>query len=148
MKLPPLLCLLAVLIVAPSVAVGDPGKGGARGLGHGNGPPAPPPGQSGDSPGPPPEPPAPDPNAVLSPEGLVTVGADQNVALDAVRAGLALPLDHLLAVASGDWGGRIIDAKLLKSNRGFLYRLTVLTDAGVARRVFVDARTGRTLAAP
>lgn len=154
MKLPILYLVCSVLLLAPVVALAAPGKGQAQG----NGPPPSPPGQAGkDNPPPSPPPPPPagppagpagDPGAVMSPEGLVTLGTDQNLALDAVRSGQALPLDDLLPFVVRHWGGRVIDAKLLTSDHGLFYRLTVLTDSGLSRRVFLDARTGQPAAAP
>ena len=79
---------------------------------------------------------------VYSPEGLITTGADQNIALDAVKSGDALPLDRIEPIALRQWGGRVIDAHLLKVRGTLLYKLTVISDVGVSRRVYYDARTG------
>jgi uncharacterized membrane protein YkoI len=80
--------------------------------------------------------------SVYSPEGLVTIGADQNIALSAVTSGEALPLDRIEPIAIRQWGGRLIDAHLIRVNGTLLYRLTMVSDAGVSRRVYYDARTG------
>jgi hypothetical protein len=151
-----LACSLLALLLSPGVAFADPGNGNGNAYGASNGNGATngndqanghgdhgagsPPGHEDDASG--------NPDLVLSPAGLATIGSDQNVALGAVKAGLAMPLDDLLAFSSSHWDGRVIDAKLLRSNHGYFYRLTVLSDAGVSRRVFVDARTGQPLAAP
>lgn len=83
-------------------------------------------------------------NQILSPEGLVTIAPDQNQAIDAVGSG-ALPLSDISDRAVAQWGGRVIDAKLLRRNGVLVYRLTMLTDQGVSRRVLYDARTGAPL---
>ena len=84
---------------------------------------------------------------VYSPEGLITTGADQNIALDAVKSGDALPLDRIEPIALRQWGGRVIDAHLLKVRGTLLYKLTVISDVGVSRRVYYDARTGASVGA-
>ena len=84
---------------------------------------------------------------VYSPEGLITTGADQNIALDAVKSGDALPLDRIEPIALRQWGGRVIDAHLLKVRGTLLYKLIVISDVGVSRRVYYDARTGASVGA-
>jgi len=83
---------------------------------------------------------------VYSPQGLVTIGAEQNIALDAVKSGDALPLDRIEPAALRRWGGRLIDARLIRVNDMLLYRLTILSDTGVSRRVYYNARTGAPIA--
>jgi uncharacterized membrane protein YkoI len=72
-----------------------------------------------------------------------TADADQNGALDAVKSGQALPLSEIIALAQRAWGGRVIDAKLVQARGNLLYRLTMLDDGGVSRRVYYQARTGQ-----
>lgn len=86
----------------------------------------------------------PDDGSVLSPGGMITLGTDQNQALDALGSG-ALSLSEIADRAVAQWGGRVIDAKLMKRGNNLIYRLTVLSDAGVSRRVLYDARTGASL---
>jgi hypothetical protein len=81
-------------------------------------------------------------SAILSPEGEVTIGADQNIALDALKAGLALPLIESERRAVARWGGRVLDARPYLVGNALLYRLTLISSQGVARRVLVDARNG------
>jgi uncharacterized membrane protein YkoI len=83
--------------------------------------------------------------AVYSPEGLMTTGADQNIALEALTSGEALPLDQIEPVAMRQWGGRVIDAHLQKTNGTYLYRLTMVSDDGISRKVYYEARTGRSV---
>ena len=82
---------------------------------------------------------------VLSPGGLVSGGADQNIALDAVNSGAALPLDKIEPTAVLEWGGRVIDAKLLSVSGILVYKLTIISETGVSRRVYYDARTGTSI---
>lgn len=141
---------LAALCVAVSTAgwAAPPDGGGPHGKGpDGQGPP----GHAGDPP-PPAPPPPPDPPAApgqtpLSPEGQVTIGADQNVARDAVDAGRALPLADISARITAALGVRVIDARLISTRGMLVYRLVVLTDAGVSSRIYVDARTGNQIPA-
>jgi hypothetical protein len=113
---------------------------GARGNGpDGSGPP----GQAQPASPPPSQPPAPPgPDTPLSPEGRVTSGADQNVARDAVDTGKALPLADIIRLVTTAPGSRVIDARLIRNGRTLVYLLVMLSDSGVSRRIYVDARTG------
>ena len=102
-----------------------------------------PPGHAGDPPAPPP----PTVDTPLSPEGQVTVGADQNIARDAVDAGRALPLADINTRIAATLGARVIDARLISAHGVLVYRLVVLSGQGVSRRIYVDARTGDTMPA-
>lgn len=73
---------------------------------------------------------------------------DQNMALDAVSGGTALPLGQIIALAKGRWGGRAIDAKLLNVHSRLVYQLTMLSDQGVSRKVYYDAASGRAIKSP
>ena len=77
-----------------------------------------------------------------TPDGLVTAGTDQNTALEAVKSGAALPLDRIEPTVMQQWGGRVIDARLLKIRGTLIYRLTIVSETGVSRRVYYDAKTG------
>ena len=112
---------------------------GARGNGpDGSGPP----GQAQQASPTPSQPDPPGPNTPLSPEGRVTSGADQNVARDAVDTGKALPLADIIRLVTTALGSRVIDARLISNGRTLVYRLVMLSDSGVSRRIYVDARTG------
>lgn len=142
-----LVCLPLLLLLSPSIGLAGKGNGNGGGNGNGNayghlkgnngnGSSQ---GQNDDNGGI-----LPDTGSVLSPGGLVTVAPDQNQALDAVGSG-ALPLSEIADRAVARWGGRVIDAKLIKRGDALLYRLTLLSDGGVSRRVLYDARTGASL---
>src|SRR6185312_16359901 len=141
----PLAILLALLLVAtPDLALAANGNGNGNGqgnTGHGQGQnngdgPTGGGAQSGGSDG------SDSSSAILSPEGEVTIGADQNIALDALKAGLALPLIEIERRAVARWGGRVLDARPYLVGNALLYRLTLISSQGVARRVLVDARNG------
>ena len=72
---------------------------------------------------------------------------DQDEALAAVKSREALPLSRIVAIAAAAWPGHVIDAKLLRFRGALLYRLTLLTDDGVSRRVYYHADTGKPLEA-
>jgi hypothetical protein len=125
--------LCAGLLATTAWADPPPGSG-SNGKGPGG---QGPPGHANDAPAPPSPPATP-----LSPEGQVTFGADQNVARDAVDTGKALPLADIVARITVSLGGRVIDARLMSGGRTLIYRLVVLSDDGVSRRIYVDAQTG------
>lgn len=154
------LCLAILLSGLASLAVAAPpeGKGpnphatsGSQGQGpDGGGPP----GQGPDGNGPPANGPGADsgnagladPSAeVLSPEGQVTIGADQNVARDAVTSGDALPLSEITRSIEARFRARVIDARLLRARGRLVYQLTTVADDGVTQKLYVDARTGMPL---
>jgi hypothetical protein len=73
---------------------------------------------------------------------------DQNAALAAVQSGAALPLSQIIALATRRWGGHVIDAALVLAQGTLLYQLTMISDQGVSRRVFCDARSGQPVDTP
>jgi len=144
---PLLVCLVLVLTFSPSFAgagngnAGGNGNGNAYGHDNGNNGVGSANSTQGDGHA---DGGASDDSSVLSPGGLVTLGTDQNQALDAIGSG-ALPLSEIADRAVAQWGGRVIDAKLVRRGTALVYRLTLLSDAGISRRVFYDARTGASL---
>jgi hypothetical protein len=132
---------------------GPPGHDVGAPSGHGpdgNGPPGPGPGGPGARSSPGSGPGAGSGNAglanpsaeVLSPEGQVTIGADQNVARDAVASGNALPLSEISRRIEAALQARVIDARLLRARGRLVYQLTTVADDGVTQKLYVDARTG------
>lgn len=83
-------------------------------------------------------------SAVRAPGGA----SDQDDALGAVQSGQALPLARITSIAEAKWGGRVIDAELLRARGALLYRLTILSDSGVSRRVYYQAATGQPVGKP
>ena len=158
MKIAPVL-LLAASLLWTGEAIADPGNGPAQHDNNGNGPGS----DNGQGNGPGAGPPAPggpaDPGngngpgngagSIKPPAGPLPGGpdsTDQNNALEAVKSGQALPLGSIVPLAETKWGGRVIDAELVRVQGTLLYRLTMLDDNGVSRRVYYQARTGRPVA--
>jgi hypothetical protein len=123
----------------------DPGPKDDPGAKGNSSPKDPGPGNPGKGKGPDQAPPAGPDAVVLSPEGSVTIGADQNVARDAVARGEALPLGRIADVLEAQFGLRVIDAKLLGAKSGLIYRLTVISQTGLTQRILVDAKSGKLL---
>lgn len=159
MKIAPVL-LLAASLLWTGEAIADPGNGPAQHDNNGNGP-----GNNngqGNGPGAGPAPPGGGPadpgngngpgngaGSIKAPAGPLPGGpdsTDQNNALEAVKSGQALPLSSIVPLAETKWGGRVIDAELVRVQGTLLYRLTMLDDNGVSRRVYYQARTGRPVA--
>jgi hypothetical protein len=137
-----IMCVLLLLAPTAVFAKSDNGNGEGNGQSNGNGN-----GSAGgdangngrhDKVGDPETPPAGTPAVLNIPSG----NTDQNTALDAVKSGAALPLDEIVPRARQRWGGRVIDAALMRIQGTLLYRLTMISDQGVSRRVFYDARSG------
>ena len=105
------------------------GLGNGNGLGLGN--------TNGNKLAPAAGPAAPGLPAASAPAGL----SEQDLALDAVRSGKALPLSTIVKQAVAHWGGRVIDARLLHTGSGLVYRLTIVSDSGASQHVYVDAKT-------
>ncbi len=175
MKIAPVL-LLAASLLWTGEAIADPGNGPAQhdnngngpgsdngqGNGPGAGPATPGVGPGGNGPGAGPAPPGGGPadpgngngpgngaGSIKAPAGPLPGGpdsTDQNNALEAVKSGQALPLSSIVPLAETKWGGRVIDAELVRVQGTLLYRLTMLDDNGVSRRVYYQARTGRPVA--
>ena len=86
-------------------------------------------------------------NGVLSPEGAAAA-SDQNRALQAVKDGDALPLSEIAKRVRSLFGARLLDARLVYRGVQLIYRLTVLTDLGVSKRIDLDAKTGMPAGGP
>jgi hypothetical protein len=138
--------IFVVLVFAfPTIAQAAPGGG--------KGPPAdkgPDKSDKGSSP-PPPGPPAPPAGAPTPPADPpltpAQISDDQDSALSAVQSGQALPLSEITRRAVAQWGGRLIDAKLMRRGTGLVYQLTLVSDRGAISRVFVDAKTAAPMGA-
>ncbi len=132
--------LLSLLLLAPTGAVAG-GSGNGNGNGNGNGQSN---GNSGNGA-------ANNGHGGGSGEGRESIDSssplapgvdDQNAALMALQSGAALPLSQIIPLASRQWGGKVIDATLVRAQDVLLYRLTIIDDQGVSRRVYCDARSG------
>lgn len=80
-------------------------------------------------------------DTVLSPAGAAAA-SDQNVALDAVVDGEALPLSDIAKLVRTLFSARVLDAHLVERGTRLIYRLIILTDEGVSKRVDLDAKAG------
>lgn len=137
--------LLSLFLLAPNGALAGSGgngngNGDGNGIGHGNGH------ANGNGNG----------NALGhdkddadTPVSPLAPGVDdQNAALTALQSGAALPLSQIIPLALLRWGGRVIDAMLVRDGGALLYQLTIINDQGVSRRVFCDARSGNPIDNP
>ena len=159
--------IIAVVLAAlfPMAAVAGPGGKGPAGGGPGAGPAAGPAGQAAGNP--PPKGPGNDNGKGKDdkgsgndngngpdqggPAGLPPTGpadTDQTLARDALVTGTTLPLATIVSAATKMFGGRLIDARLFVINKTPVYRLTLITAAGVTRNVYYDARTAMPLGSP
>jgi len=78
---------------------------------------------------------------ILSPEGAAAA-SDQNLALEAVQNGDALPLSEIVKRVRHLFAARVLDARVIARGPELVYRLTILTDQGVSRKVDIDAKAG------
>lgn len=69
--------------------------------------------------------------------------ADHEAALKARKAGLILPLAELRRRVARQVDGRIVGHRLLRTNRGWVYELRLITGRGRVLYSLVEARTGR-----
>lgn len=67
---------------------------------------------------------------------------DQNVALEAVQSGRALPLAEIMALARRETAGDIVDARLISAAGFLLYELTVVGPSGDVSELYFYARSG------
>jgi len=77
-----------------------------------------------------------------SSDHVQVVPLDQDEAIDAVKRGRALPLEDIIKIAERSSGVDVIDAKLMHVQGILVYRLTVIADSGLTKRVFYYARSG------
>lgn len=72
---------------------------------------------------------------------------DQDRARDASRSGEVLPLESILRGVRQRYGGRLLDADLVRGGNGYVYLIKIIDDSNRVRILQVDARTGRVLGA-
>ena len=75
-------------------------------------------------------------------EGTGPRPLDQNVALEAVASGRALPLAEILALARAETDAEIVDAQLITAEGFLLYELTVVEPNGDVSQLYFYARSG------
>jgi uncharacterized membrane protein YkoI len=63
--------------------------------------------------------------------------------LSAVSSGKAMPLEEALKRLRNKYPGRVIDVSLRNEAKRLVYRFKVKSDAGIVRRVTMDAATGQ-----
>lgn len=61
---------------------------------------------------------------------------------EALQRGEVLPLTKILAIASKEVPGDIIEVELEDERAALVYEITILTSTGRVREVKIDARTG------
>ncbi len=66
-------------------------------------------------------------------------------ARDALQAGQIRPLGEIISRVMGQTGGEVLDAELHQGQRGWIYRVKILTPDGRVEVVPADAQTGRIL---
>lgn len=71
-------------------------------------------------------------------------GDDHNRAYEAVNSGQAVPLKQVLASFAEDFGGTVVDVKLVLGST-LRYRIRFVDGAGRVRHVYYDATNGKLL---
>ena len=132
---------LALMTIVLSAAVTQPAWAQGNGQGNGNG------GQAGNSEGK-----GNSDNAGSSNAGGANANssnapakADEDLALEALRAEDAVSLKQILASVRRDEPGRVIDAQLLSLDGVLVYEVKVLSQDGRVSRIYYDAGSGRQL---
>jgi uncharacterized membrane protein YkoI len=70
---------------------------------------------------------------------------EHEVVREALQRGEVLPLDKILAIASQQVPGDVIEVELEQDKLGLIYEIKILTGNGRVREVKIDARTGNVL---
>lgn len=71
---------------------------------------------------------------------------DQDEALALRKAGVILPLEHIVQLALGRYpGARLLEVELEEEDAVLVYEVELLTPEGVVRELELDARDGRLL---
>lgn len=70
---------------------------------------------------------------------------EHNVVREALQRGEVLPLVKILAIASQQVPGDVIEVELEDEKSALVYEIKILTGTGRVREVKIDARTGKVL---
>lgn len=68
---------------------------------------------------------------------------EHEVVREALQRGEVLPLVKILAIATQEVPGDVIEVELEQENIGLIYEIKILTGTGRVREVKIDARTGK-----
>jgi len=72
-------------------------------------------------------------------------GDDHEQARRALERGEVLPLNHILQIAEGETGGRVIEIDFERDDGRWIYELELLTPGGRLMELEIDGATGRVL---
>lgn len=70
---------------------------------------------------------------------------EHEVVREALQRGEVLPLVKILAIASQQVPGDVIEVELEQEQIGLIYEIKILTSTGRVREVKIDARTGKVM---
>lgn len=70
---------------------------------------------------------------------------EHNVVREALQRGEVLPLVKILAIATEQVPGDVIEVELEDEKKALVYEIKILTSTGRVREVKIDARTGKVL---
>lgn len=70
---------------------------------------------------------------------------EHNVVREALQRGEVLPLVKILAIASEQVPGDVIEVELEDEKKALVYEIKILTSTGRVREVKIDARTGKVI---
>lgn len=70
---------------------------------------------------------------------------EHNAVREALQRGEVLPLVKILAIASEQVPGDVIEVELEDEHKVLIYEIKILTGTGRVREVKIDARTGKVL---
>ena len=70
---------------------------------------------------------------------------EHNVVREALQRGEVLPLEKILAIASQQVPGDVIEVELENKKQALVYEIKILTITGRVREVKIDARTGKVI---
>lgn len=70
---------------------------------------------------------------------------EHDLVREALRRGEVQPLEKILAIASQQVPGDVIEVELEDERGALVYEIKILTDTGRVREVKLDARTGKVL---
>lgn len=70
---------------------------------------------------------------------------EHNLVREALQRGEVLPLEKILAIATQQVPGDVIEVELEDEKRMLIYEIKILTGTGRVREVKIDARNGKVL---
>ena len=84
---------------------------------------------------------------IFSPVSILQADSDQIEARKLLESGEIMPLDEILKIIKHKYPGKLLEVELESENKQIVYEVEILTDNGVVKEIYINAKTGKIISA-